>query len=82
MNNLNEAPRMRTIPQAYALLKVSDPDTSVSMRGLRRLIGSGAVPTVKINNKVLINFDLLLSYLSCYNADATGANCIEREVTH
>lgn len=82
MNEINNVPRMRTIPQAYALLKEVDPDTSVSMRGLRKIISSGDIPTVKINNKVLINFDFLLRYLSCYNNSATGANCIEREVMH
>ena len=73
MNKYNDVPRMRTIPQAYTLLKEVDPDTSVSMRGLRKIISSGDIPTVKINNKVLFNFDLLLSYLSCYNTGATGA---------
>ena len=72
MKNEN-LPRMRTIPKAYEELKKLDPDTCISMRGLRRIIGSGEVPTVKINNKVLVNLDLLLNYFQCYNDAATGA---------
>lgn len=69
----NKLPRMRTIPKAYDELKRLDPDTCISMRTLRKIIGRGDVPTVKISNKVLVNFDLLISYLSCYNNTATGA---------
>ncbi len=79
-NNVNETndnkksiPRMRTLPKCYEELKKLDPDTCISMRGLRKIIGSGDVSTVKINNKVLVNFDLLVSYLSCYTDSATGA---------
>lgn len=71
--NEKKLPRMRTIPRAYAELKKLDPDTCISMRGLRKIIGSGDIPTVKISNKVLVNFDLLISYLSCYTDNATGA---------
>lgn len=79
-NNVNETndnnksiPRMRTLPKCYEELKKLDPDTCISMRGLRKIICSGNVPNVKINNKVLVNFDLLVSYLSCYTDSATGA---------
>lgn len=65
--------RMRTIPKAYEEIKALDPNTCISMRGLRKIIGSGDVPTVKISNKALVNLDLLIDYLSCYNNTATGA---------
>ena len=71
MNNANRKPRMRTIPKAYAEIKRLDPDTDFSMRALRNLVGSGQIPTVRISNKVLINLDLLLDKLACYNEAAT-----------
>ena len=63
----NSPPRMRTLPKAYQEIKKLDPDTDFSMRALRKLIKSGEIPTVKIQNKTLVNLDLLLEKLSCYN---------------
>lgn len=63
------APRMRTLPQAYKELKETDPNTAITLRAIRKLVSSGEVPSFKIGNKVLINFDLLLYKLSCYNDD-------------
>lgn len=64
-------PRMRTLPKAYQEIKKLDPDTDFSMRSLRKLIKSGIIPTVKIQNKTLVNLDLLLDKLSCYNDSDT-----------
>ena len=69
----NKLPRMRTLPKAYAEIIKLDPETSLSMRGLRRLVSSGQIPTVKVANKVLINLDLLIQWLSCYNDTADCA---------
>ncbi len=65
--------RMRTIPKAYEAIKELDPNTDFSIRTLRRLIKSGDIPTIKISNKVLVNLDLLIDKLSCYNNTATCA---------
>ena len=73
MNTENQRVRMRSIPKAYEEIKKIDPDTCFSMRALRRLVGSGEIPTVKISNRVLINLDLLLDKLACYNESATCA---------
>lgn len=72
INSENRVVRMRTIPKAYAEIKANDPDTSFSMRALRKLVNNGQIPAVKINNKVLINLDLLMDMLACYN---DGAIC-------
>jgi len=64
---------MRTIPQAYKAIREADADSCMSMRALRKFIAEGNVPTVKIGGKVLINLDLLLNKLSCYNDVATCA---------
>lgn len=62
--------RMRTIPKAYEEIKQLDNNTSLTLRALRRMCANGEIPTVKIGNKTLINLDLLISQLSCYNEDA------------
>ena len=66
-------PRMRTIPKAFEEIKQVDPDTDLTLRALRRMVSNGEIPVVRISNKVLINLDLLLDKLSCYNDDATCA---------
>lgn len=65
--------RMRTIPKAFEAVKQADPDTDLTLRALRRMVSNGEIPVVRISNKVLINLDLLLDKLSCYNDDATCA---------
>jgi len=72
-NNNDYVPRMRTIPKAYQELLKLDPDTSISMRGFRKICASEQVPKVNVGNKTLINFDLLLKMIPCYNSTATGA---------
>ena len=65
--------RMRTIPKAFEEIKQVDPDTDLTLRALRRMVSNGEIPVVRISNKVLINLDLLLDKLSCYNDNATCA---------
>jgi hypothetical protein len=64
---------MRTIPKAFEAVKQADPNTDLTLRALRRMVSNGEIPVVRISNKVLINLDLLLDKLSCYNDDATCA---------
>ena len=72
-NKPNIKIRMRTIPKAYEAIKELDPDTDFSIRMLRQLIKSGDIPTIKISNKTLVNLDLIIDRLSCYNNTATCA---------
>ena len=60
---------MRTAPQAYKELLTLDPDTAITLRAIRRMIADGEIPSVRVGTKTLINFDLLLHKLSCYNDD-------------
>ena len=69
-NETRNIPRMRTLPKAYAEIKALDPNTAFTMRALRRMVNSGELPVVQINSKKLINLDLLLNMLSCYNETA------------
>ena len=66
--------RMRTIPKAYAEIKALDPNTDFTLRALRRMVNNGEIPTVQIASKKLLNLDLLLDRLSCYNDSATCAS--------
>lgn len=74
MSNKNKTnvPRMRTIDNAYAEIKALDPQTDFTKRALRRMIANDEIPTTRIGNKNLINFDLLIAKLSgtCYNDNA------------
>ena len=65
-------PRMRTIPQAFKEIKALDPDTSITVSVLRRLVKEGAIETVQVANKRLLNLDLLFNRLSCYNVGAVA----------
>ena len=66
-------PRMRTIPNAYKEIKKLDPDTAITLSGLRRMISNGIIPFIEVDSKKLINLDLLLEKVSCYNDQATHA---------
>ena len=53
-------PRMRTREKAIELLKQDDPGTSVTRSAIDRIIRAGKIPTARIGNKVLLNYDKLL----------------------
>ena len=56
--------RMRTAEGALAIIKDLDPDTAISLRSIRRLINTGAIPCVPVGRKKLVNVDLLIGYLA------------------
>ena len=66
--------RMRTIPKAYQEIKALDPNTDFTLRALRRMVSNGEIPVIQIASKRLINLDLLLEILACYNNNATCAS--------
>lgn len=70
-NNLTEfkIPRMRTVAEAAKELKAMDEHTAITEYHIRRLALSGVLPRVQAGRKLLINFDLLLEYLSDPTAD-------------
>lgn len=73
MHQTPSVPRLRTIPQAFEEIKRQDPDTAFTLRALRRMANNGEIPTVQIKSKRLVNVDLLLEHLSCYN---DGVFCV------
>ena len=65
---------MRTIPKAFAEIKALDPNTDLTLRALRKMVRDEEIPSVQIASKKLINLDLLLEVLSCYNKDTILAS--------
>lgn len=57
------APRLRTAEGALEIIKAEDPETAVTLRHVRRLIATGAVPHIPVGRKKLVNVDKLLAYL-------------------
>ena len=73
---------MRTVRGAIAEIKAYDPNTDITERKLRRMISNGELPTVRIDNTILLNYDLLLERLSCYNYNAVSAETYRKELAH
>ncbi len=75
-------PRMRTIPESFALLKDLDPDSSLAQCAIRRLVLDGKIKSVKAGRKILINFDDLLAYLLDPFQEETPEEEAPAAVTH
>lgn len=56
-------PRMRTVPQIVAELKLQDENTAISEHYLRKLVKTGKIPCVNAGRKVLICLDTIYDYL-------------------
>ena len=58
---------MRTLSAAFAWLRENDPETALTKTALRRLVLTGAIPSVRIGEgskpKYLISLDALSEYL-------------------
>ena len=62
-----DIPRMRTIPMALKEIKEIDPNTSLTLSALRRMVKTGEIPSINIKSKKLINLDLLIEHMAHYN---------------
>lgn len=67
MHQTPSVPRLRTIPQAFEVIKQQDPNTALTLRALHRMVDNAEIPTIPIGSKKLIDLDLLFEHLSCYN---------------
>ena len=56
--------RARTIREAASYFRETDPQTCLTETAIRRLIGSGAVPSVRVGRKYLVTVEVLEAYLS------------------
>lgn len=64
--------KLRVVTEAYAELKKDDPNTALTLTGLRRMVRSGEIPTISVGRKRLIDYDKLVQYLSDEAAGETG----------
>lgn len=71
-------PRMRTIDQAAAWLRETDPETAFTKTALRRLVTSGQLPSVRVGQKYLLDLDTLTGFLSGSKAAQAAAGAIRR----
>ena len=59
---MQELKKLRTIEQAYAILKEMDPDTAISKWFIREAILNGEIPFVQVHSKRLIDLNFLIYY--------------------
>lgn len=50
---------MRTIDEAAVFLRQADPNTAITKTGLRRLVTSGQIPSVRVGAKYLVDLGAL-----------------------
>lgn len=62
-------PTVFTIKKAVEIVKTDCPETAISEHFLRQLIRDGVLPELKAGNKLLINMDVLVEYLTNPNAE-------------
>lgn len=56
--------KMRIIKDVFDEIKKNDPDTAITMCGLRRMVQTGVIPSVQVGRKRLINADTVMDYLN------------------
>ena len=61
---------MRTIDEAAAFLRQTDPNTAVTKTALRRLVTSGQIPSVRIGAKYLVDLGVLDEFFGGQTAKA------------
>lgn len=59
----NNKLHMRTINEAAEHFKTLDPHTALTKTAVRRLVNTGAVPSIRIGNKALVSLEALEAYL-------------------
>lgn len=57
-------PRMRTAAKVLEIIKEEDPGTEVSLKYIRYLINSGAVPSVTVGRKKLVDADAVIQHIA------------------
>lgn len=62
--NVGKQSRMRTANEAYEMLKKEDPNTAVTLNHIKTIIRNGSLPVTKAGKKYLVDYDILVNYLS------------------
>lgn len=56
--------RMRTLTEAFEYIKANDPETAITKTGLRRLVTTGKLPSVRVGTKYLVSLENIEEHLS------------------
>lgn len=56
--------KMRTINEAAAFMRQTDPGTAITKTALRRLVTSGQIPSVRVGTKYLVDLETLDAFLA------------------
>lgn len=67
--------KMRIIKDIFEEIKKNDPDTAITLCGLRRMVQTGVIPSVQVGRKRLINVETVMDYLN----NATSSESIHCE---
>ena len=62
--------RLRTIEQAATYIKEYDPGTALTKTALRRLVITGAIPSVRVGSKYLLDVEAIEKHFR--NTEANG----------
>ena len=60
--------RMRTLPQAAAWAKETDPETALTFSALRRLVLAGEIPHVAVGTKRIVALEDIEAFLEAGTA--------------
>lgn len=63
--------RVRSIQEAYQMLKADDPESRITTSMLRRWVADGTLPCIRVGRKILLNYDTVLAFLSTPCVDST-----------
>lgn len=56
--------RMRTAAGVLEIIKQEDPGSEITLHFIRQTIRSGAVPTVEVGRRKLVDADALIEYIT------------------
>ena len=57
--------KLRSVDETYKLIIQNDPESSIIKTGLRRLIATGVIPSVRVGRNIKLNYDCLLYTSRC-----------------
>ena len=60
----NPCGKFRSVDETYNLIIENDPDTSLTKSGLRRLIATGVIPSVRVGRNIKLNYDSVIEALA------------------
>ena len=56
--------RIRTISQAYNLIRFEDPETGLTEYMIRKLVLEGKIPSIRSGNRFYVDVDVVQNYIA------------------